>query len=504
MRTYILISLLSVITATCGRPQEQPQPSTIAALRKATLPVQTHFRYNSKSLRFPIYEPINSTSNTQYTTNARKINTNSTKSIKNDINWVTKNKDSDRKPLYPYKQVINNNYYSYIIPHKEAVYRPYFSQETKSPLTDHRNNWFQIKLKQPIKASTKTYEKVSTTTYSDIGVHDYSASSYPSVPIYESDVPSNLPPTYSNGLNTNKVIVGNTVTLSPEVVSISQGTHTLAGPETDPCAIQITNNLYNKQACPEVDITINNHIHSESNIYDDLDDYDATELPLDDEYDEDLEQEAVEEEEPIPEDIPEDVPSEDIAGEVASNPVAPAEDAVQPVAAEDPVSGATSGGSGNRPGLPNLPELNRPGSSEEEEDEDDGGVFDSNGIFSWIYSLNPFNFPLVGLLAAPLTILFTGALGISTFFLPWTVLPTLFLGRKAKQSKNFIQSRPNAYHPDGWFWHTRYKTWVNMNTERSRSDEEGWGDYIIKLIEEYGRKFYTNYNESWKRRKKYD
>lgn len=524
MRTqFVILELLAILVAVCGRPQELLNTH----LRPPEPPLQTHFRYNSKSLVFPTYErfyaPFNTyTSPLQEMYDARnsvrlfhkqtnnKLNINKNP-IKIDIKKsnITKNNISNLKnttKMVTYHRVststpktkttsTSNGYYSYIIHYtKNNKVRPVLIQQTKQPYSDNYNNWFELKLKAPSKKSKPNTTPAKNYDSQNIGT----STNYDS---YTTDKYSSISsPTSSYPFTSNNHFLSNTVTLSPEAVSISQGTHTLAGPEDNPCnAIHITTNLFNKQACPEFDITINNHVYTESNVYIDdqnaeYDEVNSDDYPTEDPNEEEINEEDIPEEDPVQEEV---VPEEPVPEDAVV-----AEDAISapPSQSAEPINAVSNpgGSSGNRPGLPSLPSV---GSGED----DDDGIFGSDGLFSWVGAINSFNLPLVGLLAAPLTILFTGALGISTFFLPWTVFPTLFLSRKAKKIE-YKPSRPSLYHPDGWFWHKKYKTWVNMNKKKEsepRIDKsQDWAINVLRWIEEFSRKYNAYNNKSWKRRKK--
>lgn len=458
---------------------------------------------------------------------------------------MTTPKNSTKTSFNPYRPIV----------------RPFFSQINKKPLVEGHNNWFQLKLKQPNVGTEKNYDYstvpsiyLSNSLQNPININQDDVEIFNSLstenPVYNyqpdgllisNTISSQRPNEYSTygtdglvvsnsfsttprpgGFSTspNGVNIGNTITLSPEVVSISQGSHTLAGPEIPelPCTnFHIANNLYNKEACQDVEITINNHVHTENNYYeeeelsdeslnqyndfdDEEEDYqesdEVTENAIitdEDEYADELAQEAVVEEassalEPA---LADPLSADSALAEpaLAANP-----------AGASPAGAGPAGGSGG--GVPARPGINTPGGSNSDDDDDD------DGLFSWVSSLNIFNFPLISILAAPLTILFTSALGVSTFFFPWTIFPTLFLGRKARQNNfvtnpsNKVQSRPSNFRPDGWFWHNKYKTWVNMGTKENARLYDDVGNFVIKLIEEFGRRYTRNYNESWKRRKK--
>lgn len=434
--------------------------------------MRTHFRYNSKSLSraFPIYERVDLPYISNRLISPRRSNPNKyyTYQINNKnstIKIVTNRNDTNVISNYPTAEP-KTPYYK--IQTKTA--QPFFSRPSRNPVSDSQNNWFELKLKPPSKNNQKN--TLPFITFNP----------------------------YTNGLPNNNYFLGNTVTLSPEVVSISQGTYTLAGPGDDPCkdAIFITNHLFNKQACPDLDITINNHLSTESNIF--LDEEDALVGDFSEDYvDEEIitqEESFVPEEEPVVAEGPiEEEPVEAAPADVLGGPPSQAAEPVVADLAGGSGGSAGSGGSGGGPGsgigFPTLPSL-----SNSDDDESDGGIFGSDGLFSWVSVLNPFNFPLISLLAAPLTILFTSALGLSTFFLPWTVFPSIFLQRNARNNPPL--SKPSDYHPDGWFWHKDYKTWVNMNKPPKRTDDS-WGATIVRWIEEFSRKYKS---KSWKRRRK--
>lgn len=392
-----------------------------------------------------------------------------------------------------------NHYVSTTTPRpKKPIVQNVMTKVGANPVKNKNNEWHQIKMK-PVRQTTET-NYISAPSSIPINIIQNS-----------NPFPVHFP--------SDNVHFETLVTLSPDVPL--KGTNSLGNP-TDPCpVVTVTSNtIYNKELCPDLDIVINNHIQTNTNIFTDSplvaeEDYGSVDYSgnaSDDdaisvEASEDAADEALDAEAAVADEASaaDEVGTVSEVGEasIAADPevLSPEEGLSESVASSgtetEPASSSSQGG--NRPQLPNLPQFPQNDNNNNDDDDD-------TGLLGF---LNPFNYPFLALVLIPLAVLLTGSLGLSTFFIPWTVFPTIFLSRKAKQAHLDHDNMP-IIRPDGWFWHDRYQTWAsinnvnrNQNVEQNRAFvDNSVASYILRLIEEFGKKYNENTNKSWKRRKK--
>lgn len=379
-----------------------------------------------------------------------------------------------------------------------------FTKVSENPIKSNNNKWFEIKVRPPPSYTPTTEINIQSLGGSipidiiensnpfPVKIPSTNIDDQLTVNIPTINVPNIQIPTANEIINNNnKVHIGTTVHLKPETES-DESLKPINGLSNNCPEITITSNaVYNKEVCPDLDITINNHFQTNTNVFTDPP---LVEEPV--ELEEDLES--------IEEDYPEDNLEEpEIEPAVEEEEEVLAEDGLGESAASSGQQGSSGGSQGsnnNRPQLPNLPGLPQ----NDNDSNDDSESFLDTGL-SILGLLNPFNYPLISLVIAPLALILTGSLGLTTFFVPWTLFPTVFLSRKAKHL-----SPEESDKPDGWFWHNTYKTWVNFSNEKgslfSESDrafKDSLPDLILRLIMEFDDKYYnSSLSKSWKRRKK--
>lgn len=425
--------------------------------------------------------------------------------------------------LTNYNQYISNLSSTSPAPRKKKPQiQHFFTKISDRPVSNNNTKWFEIKVKQPIPTSQTIHTSTNSLPIDVIensnpfpvkipGSSTFNNQDELSVHIPPINIPSvNIPNINEIIANNNKVQIGTTVHLTPEFEIDEDSEIRPAGGAPNPCpAITITSNtIYNKEICPDLDIVINNHFQSNTNI--------ITDPPI---LDEPVEYDAVNSEE---EDLIEEEPvEEDEYPEIIEEPI---EDsglqAEEEVIAEDGLgeSAASSGqetvsqSSGNRPQLPNLPGLPQNDNNNNNDNEGENeGLLDTG--LSVLGLLNPFNYPLISLVVAPLALILTGTLGLTTFFIPWAIFPTVFLSRSAKKIQFANDSKKPLARPDGWFWHTNYKTWASFTNNKTKDNSHEESDrafhinslssFVSRLIEEFEKAYnLDNTPKFWKRRKK--
>lgn len=401
---------------------------------------------------------------------------------------------------------------------KKPQIQHFFTKLSDRPVSKNNTKWFEIKVQQPIPTSQTIH---SSTNSLPIDIIENSNPFPVKIPgsftnnnqdEFSVQIPPiNIPPVNIPNINeiiatNNKVHIGTTVHLTPELEIDDGSVIRPASGVPNPCpAITITSNtIYNKEVCPDLDIVINNHFQSNTNI--------ITDPPI---LDEPVEYDAVDSEE----DLIEEEAVEEEYPEIIEEPIEEAGLQEQGVVAESGLgeSAASSGqetvsqSSGNRPQFPNLPGLPQNDNNNNDNEGANEGLLDTG--LSVLGLLNPFNYPLISLVVAPLALILTGTLGLTTFFIPWAIFPTVFLSRSAKKMKFPNNSKKPLVRPDGWFWHTQYKTWASFANKKIEDNTHKESDrafnlnslaiFVSHLIQEFEKAYNLDDTPKfWKRRKK--
>ncbi|XP_043285635.1 uncharacterized protein [Venturia canescens] len=148
-----------------------------------------------------------------------------------------------------------------------------------------------------------------------------------------------------------------------------------------------------------------------------------------------------------------------------------------------PLSGAAGGGGsaaavGNSPGSTAL----APVGNDDDDDDDDfdmspSGLVDSVGsIFTYFSFLNPFNYGLFSIAAAPFAAAAAGLIGVAAIFFPWALPGVLDFGRAADQVT--IRFRPSLEQVVKQSIH-KYRDWHELKSKRKKRKRCLMGSFLF-------------------------